>query len=392
MPQERLVLGCMTGTSLDGLDVALLAVSGVELDARFTLIGSRSEPLGPLGARLRAIACQTPVTAREIATAAHDLTQVHIEACRALLDGRRCDLVAVHGQTIFHAPPLSWQLFSPALLATALDTPVIFDLRAGDLAAGGQGAPITPLADMLLFSGEDQRPRNPGPAHRASEPAWRAVVNLGGFCNVTLLPPRIGAITREFIDRIQGCDVCACNHLLDAIARKLLNRPLDDGGQIAISGAARADCVGAFVAALDRQQAARRSLGTGDELFELIDRLSPNFAPADVAHSACEAIGQVIFAAIQRLAGCADVEIVLAGGGARNAALTAALRRRCKTLRTTEAFGIPGEYREAVAMAVLGCLSADGCPITLPRVTGCRAPAPVAGMWCAPGKKHGRGV
>ena len=123
------------------------------------------------------------------------------EVLHAALEAR-ADLVVAHGQTVFHAPPASWQLLNAAPIARAVRAPVVFDLRQADLAAGGQGAPITPLADWIML-------RAHGPAA-----AGRAIVNLGGFCNVTILPSGAGP------EGVRGMDVCPCNHLLDGVARR----------------------------------------------------------------------------------------------------------------------------------------------------------------------------
>jgi 1,6-anhydro-N-acetylmuramate kinase len=172
---------------------------------------------------------------------------------------RAADLVAVHGQTVFHAPPVSWQLLSAAPIAHALRVPVVFDLRAADLACGGQGAPITPIADFVLFRDEEEN---------------RAVVNLGGFCNVTLLE-RGSSLE---LSRVRARDVCACNQVLDAVARACLGRAFDEGGSRAASGRVDAGSY-ASCSRSSRHSRARRSLGTGDELGALVARHARRGAP-----------------------------------------------------------------------------------------------------------------
>ncbi|MGE3182109.1 MAG: anhydro-N-acetylmuramic acid kinase, partial [Phycisphaerae bacterium] len=193
---ERVIVGCMTGTSLDGLDLARVRVLGNGLQMSWRCEGTFSLPFGDLGQRLRRIASGQPVPAAEFTSAAAQLAELHADALRDFLDGRQADLICVHGQTVFHVPPLSLQLLQPASIAHRLKTPVVFDLRAADLAAGGQGAPITPIADFVLFRSQ----------HR------RAIVNLGGFANFTLLPATTGAENAEqLLNQIDGGDICACN-------------------------------------------------------------------------------------------------------------------------------------------------------------------------------------
>lgn len=351
----RLALGVMTGTSIDALDAALVRVEGQGLACKASVECCLSRPLGDLAPRLRALAEQQPTTAGDIATLARDFAILHAEACKELLAGRTPDLACVHGQTVFHQPPVSWQLFQPAPLAFALGCPVVCDLRQADLAAGGQGAPITPLADWILF--------------RRDQPT--AVVNLGGFCNVTLLPPADGSP-----EHIRARDVCACNQLLDAIARTLLRAPYDQGGQAAASGAVHDDALEDLIGVLKVQSAGRRSLGTGDEAADWLSRWRAHTAPHDLAATACEALAEVIAEAI---ADCASA--LLAGGGVRNAALVARLRSAGPPATTTDVLGVPAAYREAVAFAILGCLAQDRVPLTLPQVTRCRTQAPFSGLW-----------
>lgn len=361
----RHIIGCMTGTSLDALDAAIVRVEGAGLSLRAAFIRGLSRPLGQLSAALRRLASQEPMSAGEIARLSREFSVLHAEAVRevAAAAGVRPDLVAVHGQTVFHAPPVSWQLFNPAPLAEAVRTLVVFDLRAADLARGGQGAPITPIADWILFA-DDHEPR--------------AIVNLGGFCNITLLPA--GPRDPSRLAAVEGFDVCAGNHLLDAVARAVLRTEFDADGAAALAGKVLADPLEDLVGILRSQSGSRRSLGTGDEALEWVSRYRAHAAPNDLAATACEALGQVI---AHRTLGVQRV--LLAGGGAKNAALVRAISGRSGArVERTDAFAVPIGFREAAGMAVLGALSADRVPITLPRVTGVSDPAPVAGVWAFP--------
>lgn len=355
----------MTGTSLDGLDAALVAVEGTGLDMRARFIRAISRPLGPAAAPLRRLADQEPMTAGEIARANHEFSRLHAEALRELAGPDRLDLVCIHGQTVFHRPPLSWQLVNPFPVAQALRCPVVYDLRAADIAAGGQGAPITPIADWVFFGHLD------GPI---------AIANLGGFCNITTLPAPITPTSPGDPALIRGFDLCACNQLLDAIARKLFHQLFDADGARAAAGRvddnAFADLKGIFNA----QRAGRRSLGTGDELHEWISRFRAHLPPESIAATACEAIAQAIAEATR---GCR--RLLLAGGGLKNKTLTAAIRSCSSSIvEPTDAHGLPAEFREAAEFAVLGALCQDRIPITLPQVTGVPDPAPLSGAWVYP--------
>jgi anhydro-N-acetylmuramic acid kinase len=363
----------MTGTSLDGLDVALVEIRGVGLDMRPRFIRAASTPLGAVGDGLRELAEQRAASAGRIAELMREFALLHARAIAECLAGESCDLVCVHGQTVYHKPPVSWQLMQPAPIVHAIGAPVVYDLRQADLAAGGQGAPITPIADHVLFR---------------DVPGTVCVVNLGGYCNFTRLNGR-GP------QDIEARDVCACNQLLDRVARVALGRPFDENGSAAQRGRvdprAEADLC-SLLAAQGREQ---RSLGTGDELSDWVERYRADVSPEDLCATACAGIARVIVQA------CRADRLILAGGGTRNIALCGAIedaQRRTeytasgnrRSVSISDDWGVPALYREAACFAVLGALCRDAIPITLPRVTGCRHPAPLSGAWMFPGAAHGR--
>ena len=362
---RRRVIGCMTGTSLDGLDAALVEIEGVGTSMRATVSRLVSLGLGDAASSLRDLAEGRPLTARDITLAAHSLTSIHVEACVRVAAGLTVDLVCVHGQTIFHAPPLSWQLMQPAPIARALRCPVVFDLRAADLAAGGQGAPITPLSDWVLLGGG---------------PVPTAVVNLGGFCNITLLPAAsIPPDPDAQRAAIEARDVCACNQLLDAVAREALGRPYDEAGAAALRGRPDPGALAELRALVNAQSRAGRSLGSGDEATAWVSRFRSTVRPDDLAATACAAVAGEIAAHVGHAG-----RVVLAGGGVHNHALVGAIRAASRApVLISDELGLPASHREAACFAVLGALCQDGVPITLPRVTGV-ATAPVAGAWVYP--------
>jgi 1,6-anhydro-N-acetylmuramate kinase len=369
----RLAVGVMTGTSIDAFDAALVRIEGNGLDMKATLLRQVSRPLGSLVAPLRAAAEQTPMTSGELATLAWDFGRRHVEVIEELLaPGETPDLIAAHGQTVFHQPPVSWQLINPAPIEHRFGCPVLADLRQADLAAGGQGAPITPLADWIMFRSQD---------------ASRAIINLGGFCNVTLLQRDSSTFqdsrlkTQDALNAIRGFDLCPCNHLLDAIARKAFEAPFDEGGRHAASGAPREESVASLLELLRELRAQGRSLGTGDEALAWIDSQFQCTPPADLAASVCVAIARMIAESL----GTRVDEIVLAGGGTRNAALSSAIQSHTgQPVTMSDKHGVPAAAREAMAMAILGTLSIDDVSITLPQVTA-REPDQVAiAPWSLP--------
>jgi len=358
----------MTGTSIDAIDCALVKIEGHGLELKASLVRASSQPLGALRAPLRAIAEQKPVNAGEIAKIAMEFGVLHADAIGRLLGSEHANLVCVHGQTVFHGPPTSWQLMNPWPIVQAIRAPVVFDLRGADLASGGQGAPITPLADQILLAG-----------HAGLEHGC-CVVNLGGFANATLLA---GGKGRD--GSVRGFDICVCNQLLDRIARETMGCEFDKDGREAANGQVDARAAKELAQSLSDSSGKTRSLGTGDEYFSWLELQRTRLPAWDLAATACDAIASVIAV---RCSGSGPM--LLAGGGSRNRTLFAAIRKQAAvagipSVHLSDEFGLSSEFREAMEFAVLGALCQDRVPITLPGVTGVREPAPISGAWAGVG-------
>lgn len=354
----RRIVGCMTGTSLDGLDAALVEVEGAGLSLSAKFVRGISREIGAARGSLQRLASGEPLCAGEIARAARELSLTHAAAISDLLSGGTADFAAIHGQTIFHKPPLSWQLFNPAVVAAETALPVVSDFRSLDVARGGEGAPITPLADFLIFRSEEDR---------------RAVVNLGGFVNFTDLPAgrTIPGFGEEKLNiwkqEIRGGDVCVCNQLLDRAARLSLGREVDADGDAAMGGNIQQGALVSLFEILSHQATAGKSLGSGDEAFGWLENHLRTLVARDLLRTICAAIAAAV---ALRLPPDAR-EVVIAGGGVNNRALRLELEDRAGArICIAEDFGWTGAYREAAAMALLGALAADGFPITLRAVTG----------------------
>jgi 1,6-anhydro-N-acetylmuramate kinase len=354
----------MTGTSIDALDASLVEIEGHGLAMKARPVRSITRELGDLAPRLRALAEQQPMTAGQIAGIARDFALLHAEAILKLLGREKADLVCVHGQTVFHQPPLSWQLMQPAPIAAAVDCPVVCDLRQADLAAGGQGAPITPIADFVLF-------------HRFKDPM--CVVNLGGFANFSKWTSTFEPDDHRVPLQVDfaGGDICACNQLLDGVARARLGLAYDEDGKVAFAGFRDDLAFFRFHSLLDRQRKSGRSLGTGDELERVLEEFQEVPTPS-LLRSACEAIATTLATALL------EERVLFAGGGVRNTGLMTALGAALNhPPRTTADAGVAVEYREAICFAVLGALCQDKVPITIPAVTGVTK-APLSGAWVYP--------
>ncbi len=379
----RHIIGCMTGTSLDGLDAALVRITGEGLAMRAEFIAMVSRPLGDLADTLRSFASGHAHPPLDFLRAARKLGELHATACAELATGQPVDLVVAHGQTIWHAPRdphghLSWQLFDPWPIVRQLRAPVCYDLRQADLIAGGEGAPITPIADWVMYRSDREH---------------RAIVNLGGIVNITRLPPN--ALPED----IGGGDICAGNIVIDGLVARLFpgNR-FDEDGRLSSAGRFRgeiAEILGKEFHSFLGQGSLGRETFDAAMIDRLVSRLSPRFTPQDILVSAIDEIANHVadLAVIQRVGSFDEPErpepcatVILAGGGVRNPTYVDRIRLACQgrhRVTTSDALGIPIEAREAMAFAVLGALSQDGVPITLPGVTGSTTPGR-AGAWIHP--------
>lgn len=369
---ERRIIGCMTGTSLDAIDASLVNITGSGLKIRSEIVKSVTVPIGSIVDNLRALAVGKAFTAFEISRLKRDISQRHIEAISYLIEGTKLDLIVVHGQTVFHQKPLSWQLINPTLIAHEFATPVLFDLRAADIAHGGEGAPITPLSDFIMFRDPDHE---------------RIVVNLGGFCNITRLPKDDSSTLTSTISRISGKDVCVCNQLLDSLARDLIHQPFDQNGYNAALGNVNEKAYQALFSTLLNQSEKQTSLGTGDEVNSWVNYYMGRIAPHNLLRTACAGIAKTISKSVlSHSPENSDCQLILAGGGVHNKTLLDEIESSLHSHKSkidiflSDDFGIPTGCRESIAMAVLGALCWDRVPITLPQVTNCKGQF-LSGSW-----------
>lgn len=381
--RERIVVGCMTGTSLDGLDAAVVRITGSGLEMKAELLGHRPHPMPPqLRSALMQMASGEPAEPLAFLRAARGIGEMHAQAVEQLLhqyDVKETDFVVAHGQTIWHAPrddsesggPKSWQLFDPWPVVKRIGTPVCYDLRQADLIAGGEGAPLTPLSDWVMYRGRGD-----------------LIVNLGGVFNYTSCP-----LEAKNIDAIEGCDVCLCNLLLDGLSQRLLNQPYDMDGAVASTGQFDETLLRNFEKRLEVHGPGEGSLGRENLQGRVIDQIIEahrDRSPADLLFNAIVFIAQAMRKVFESYAA---QRLVLAGGGTLNKTLVQYTREIIEhdsvggSVLLSEDLGIPSEAREAMGFAVLGALSQDGVSISLPQVTGTKSPG-IAGVWA--GAKIGK--
>jgi anhydro-N-acetylmuramic acid kinase len=264
--------------------------------------------------------------------------------------------IAAHGQTLYHAPPETLQLLDPALLAAEVGCAVVSDFRRADCAAGGQGAPLVPFADYLLF----RHPRK-----------TRVLLNIGGIANVTHL--RAGGSLGELVAFDTGPGNCVSDFLV---------RSADPGGPgVDVGGGVAARGVPVFpllqLMLADEYFSRPPPKSTdGPAMIELFLRaqreLGRNFPFENLLKTACLLTATTIADAIRRFLDPFPDELIVSGGGVHNGTMMALLRQPLGELpiRTTDELGVPAEAKEAIAFALLGAATLDGLPSNVPAATG----------------------
>lgn len=349
-----LYIGLMSGTSLDGVDGVLVDIGA---EGRLELRGHRHEAfVGTLRDELLALNAPGSDELHRASLASQGVARAYASVVNALLFdsgtvARDVRAIGAHGQTVRHRPEAGYtmQLLNGALLAELSGIDVVCDLRSRDVAAGGQGAPLAPGFHAAVFSHTEET---------------RAVLNLGGISNLTLLAPGQPVI---------GFDCGPANALQDGWCERHLQRPFDADGQWAASGRVDATLLAALLAEPYFSLPPPKS--TGRDLF--------NMAWLDTRLTAASAIDvQATLAALTVESVARDLErhapqtatIFVCGGGARNAHLMSSFAQRLPRVRvgTTDELGVPVDQVEGAAFAWLAHRFVERQPGNLAEVTGAR--------------------
>jgi len=391
-----IVAGVMSGTSADGINVALVEISGAGFNTRFELLAHDEHPY-PQTVRRAVLAAMNAgrASVADLARLNFFLGELYASAVRATARklGREVELLGCHGQTLYHQGELTrylgkriaatWQTGEGAIIAARVGAPVVSDFRPADMAAGGKGAPLVPFLDYLVYRD----------AH-----VGRIVQNIGGIANLTAIPA--GGLPEQVI----AFDTGPGNMVVDAVMERLYGRPFDRDGRIAAKGrpleailkvllhhsffrrkppktAGREEFGREFVADfLRRCGRARkedvvatatalttRSIGEAVKRFVLL----PSGAKAQVQVAS---IGTAEAVPLPK-----SCDYVISGGGAKNRTLVAMLREQLEplglALRHSDEFGVPSVAKEAVAFALLAYETWHRRPSNIPAATGARRPA-----------------
>jgi anhydro-N-acetylmuramic acid kinase len=409
--KSMIVAGIMSGTSADGINVALLRIGGGRTSGFRTPSRTVSDGRGR-GARgsmssfelLGHAEYSYSKRVREAVLAAMNAPQACVAYLArlnfllgelyadALLATQRklrvrAALVGCHGQTLYHqgeaAPYLgrklaaTWQTGEAAIVAARLGVPVVSDFRPADMAAGGKGAPLVPYLDYTLFRD----------AH-----VGRIVQNIGGIANLTAIPAGASSglsFSGASVNRVIAFDTGPGNMVIDAVTLQLFGRTFDRDGKIAASGTWIEPVIvkilrGDFFQRKPPKTAGREEFGR--EFVEDFLRLCGNARKRDIVATATALTARSIADAVHRLLAQrsnrrkpAFSEMVVSGGGAKNVKLMAILSgemdRLGLRLRFSDEFGLPSEAKEAVAFAMLAYETWHRLPSNIPSATGAKRPA-----------------
>jgi anhydro-N-acetylmuramic acid kinase len=390
-----IVAGVMSGTSADGIDVALVKIAehrngaaatrlqqprtslggrGRPRYSRFQLLGHAAypHPRAIRGAVLAAMNA-TRTSVADLARLNFLLGELYAEAILATQRKFRikAELVGCHGQTLFHQGEprpflgrkvaVTWQTGEGAVVAARVGVPVVSDFRPADMAAGGKGAPLVPFLDYLLY--RDAR-------------VGRIVQNIGGIANLTAIPA--GALSEKVI----AFDTGPGNMVIDAVTARLFGMLYDRDGRIAASGRVLDDVVAGILREPFFRRTPPKTAGReefGREFAPAFMRRCGRVAKADVVATATALTAQSIGNAIRKFVVKRNRvygEFIVSGGGAKNPTLLAMLANELRplgiSLRLSDEFGLPSAAKEAAAFALLAYETWNGRPSNIPSATGAR--------------------
>lgn len=379
MKKSMIVAGIMSGTSADGIDVAIVRIATGPNGPRLKLLAHHAERY-PAKLRTAVLAAMnaTSTSAAELARLHWRLGLAYAESVTAAVtqSGIRPDLIGSHGQTIYHqgnAQPYlgqhfacTWQLGEASVIAAKIGVPVVSNFRPADMAAGGQGAPLVPFLDYTLFRR----------ARRA-----RVLQNLGGIGNLTVIPPNATP------DDLLAFDTGPANMIIDALMERLYAKRFDRNGAVARRGRVIPEVIATllrdpYFAAAPPKSCGREQYGI-DYMAQFLSLCQEHSnRPEDAIATATAFTAETIADAWKRfvaprIAG-QPTDYIVAGGGAQNPILMHMLKERLTPLGarmlTTDDIGLPAQAKEAAAFALLAWQTWHRQPSNIPAATGAERP------------------
>jgi anhydro-N-acetylmuramic acid kinase len=349
------VAGIMSGTSLDGIDVAIVEIAGRRIETIGFETSSYSRRM-----RERLLACTETGGAHALSQLNFELGELYAKAAlRAVARFGAVDLIGCHGQTVYHEGGRNTlQLGEAAVIAERTGVPVVSNFRARDIAAGGQGAPLVPFVDFLLFRHSSRT---------------RIALNIGGIANVTVIPRRATA------EQVIAFDTGPGNMLIDALAAEFSRGKLrcDRGGKIAAAATPNIDLLNSLMKDPYYRRLPPKSAGREQYGAEFVERMKrSNLSLPDLIATATALTARSIASAV-RAHQSPSTDLIASGGGVRNPQIMAHLAGYLPGVRisTSSDHGIDADAKEAIAFAVLAHSTWLKRPSNLPSATGARRAA-----------------
>ena len=383
------VIGLISGTSVDGIDAALVDITGTEDDLKVELIAGKTYAYpDDLSKQILAVCGGAAISMAELAQLDDAIALAFAESAQNIqMSQTPAQLIGSHGQTVFHRPPreqrsrraeeqasrgdnrrsllgYSLQIGRGAVIAQITGIPTVVNFRAADIAAGGQGAPLVPKVDAYLLSDPQES---------------RCIQNIGGIGNVAYLPPRLKPSWEQ---QIRGWDTGPGNTLLDLAVQHLTNgaKTYDQDGNWAATGKPCFELVEQWLSHDFFEQLPPKS--TGRELFGseylhqcLADAEPYHLSPADLLATLTELTVTSIVKEYSTFLPHLPDRVLLCGGGSQNLYLKRRLQTHLQPVPvlTTDEVGLSADFKEAIAFAVLAYWRTLGIPGNLPQVTGAHA-------------------
>jgi anhydro-N-acetylmuramic acid kinase len=376
------VIGLISGTSVDGIDAAMVDITGTESDLQVEWIAGTTYPYPePLRQKILAVCAGDAISMAEFAELDDAIAQTFAHAALTLQGNHPVELIGSHGQTVYHRPPqtpqlgYSLQLGRGAVIAQLTGIPTITNFRAGDIAAGGQGAPLVPKVDLYLL----------GDRHH-----YQCVQNIGGIGNVAFIPPQQNSPSGgSDSPQMLGWDTGPGNSLIDLAVEYLTNgeATYDRDGAWAAQGVPCQPLLDHWLQHPFFHEPPPKS--TGRELFGwdyfrdcLSDAEPYSLSPEDLLATLTELTVEAIAINYRCFLPVPPTRVLLCGGGSRNRYLKQRLQTRLQEIYgqsvavlTTDDRGVNADFKEAIAFAVLAYWRQQGIPGNLPECTGAKVPA-----------------
>ena len=369
-----IVVGLMSGTSVDGIDVAVVDIQGTGLDLQVKLLAGSTAPYSPsLRSQILDVCAGRPLSMEEYTQLDTAIATEFAEATlQTIPEGVKIDLIGSHGQTLYHQPPqedqlgYSLQVGRGDLIAHLTKTDTVNNFRVGDIAQQGQGAPLVSKIDLCLYAHESKS---------------RCLQNIGGIGNATYLP---GGQTPGWQDQILGWDTGAGNVLIDLAIQQLTNneQKYDDDGQWSRQGQPCQELVSRWLTQefflLPPPKSTGRELFSPEYLQQRRQEAEPyNLSDADWLATLTEFTVASIVDSYSRFLPALPDEVILAGGGSCNSYMKERLQSYLPNsqLLTSDDVGISSEFKEAIAFAILAYWRVNNFCGNLPAVTGAKKDA-----------------